>query len=116
MRGGNRLICSPYLTGSFGVMLCLVTFNYWSVSTHNSDLARKVEELQQQLQGGSDHIQTLREEVLEVRKQLKTYKEKIKEEKELNDSINKEKDDMQQKLSEVNKSEGDKAESFYSCY
>jgi len=110
MRGGNRLICSPYLTGSLGVMLCLVTFNYWSVSTHNSDLVRKVEELQQQLQGGSNHIQTLREEVLEVRKQLKTYKEKIKEEKELNDSINKEKDDMQRKLSEANKSEGEKAE------
>ena len=110
MRGGNRLICSPYLTGSLAVMLCLATFNYWSVSTHNSELVRRVEELQQQLQGGSNHIQTLREEVLEVRKQLKTYKDKAKEEYELINSINKEKDDIKLKLSEANKSEGEKAE------
>ena len=109
MRVGNRLICSPYLTGSLGVMLCLVTFNYWSVSTHNSDLVRKVEELQHQLKGGSNHIQTLREEVLEVRRQLKTYKDKVKEERELNDSIKKEKDDIKLELIEANKSEGEKA-------
>jgi len=109
MRVGNRLICSPYLAGSLGVMLCLVTFNYWSVSTHNSDLVRKVEELQHQLKGGSNHIQTLREEVLDVRKQLKSYKDKVKEERELNDSIKKEKDDIKLELIEANKSEGEKA-------
>ena len=83
MRGGPRMMCSPYLTGSLGIMLCLVTFNYWSVSTQNSDLVKKVEELQQQLQLGSKHIQSLEEETREVRRQMKTYKYRVAEEKEL---------------------------------
>ena len=46
MRGGPRMMCSPYLTGSLAVMLVLVTFNYWTVSTNNSDLVREVKMMQ----------------------------------------------------------------------
>ena len=87
MRGGPRLMCSPYLTGSLGIMLCLVTFNYWSVSTQNSDLVKKAEEMQQQLQLGSKHIHSLEEEIRDVRKQVKSCKEKLTEERELKKDV-----------------------------
>jgi len=86
-------MCSPYLTGSLGIMLCLVTFNYWSVSTQNSDLVKKVQEMQQQLMQGTKHIESLEEETREIRKQLKTYKDRVTEEKEL-------KNEVEMKLSE----------------
>eukprot|EP00090_Calanus_glacialis_P041173 TRINITY_DN7237_c0_g1_i1.p1 TRINITY_DN7237_c0_g1~~TRINITY_DN7237_c0_g1_i1.p1 ORF type:complete len:393 (+),score=179.32 TRINITY_DN7237_c0_g1_i1:93-1271(+) len=119
MRGGPRLMCSPYLTGSLGIMLCLVTFNYWSVSTQNSDLVKKVEELQQQLQLGSKHIQSLEEETREVRRQMKTYKDRVAEEKELKKEVgmkfkdmNKDRDDLKQRLDAMIelKSEGEESE------
>ena len=46
MRGGPRMMCSPYLTGSLALMLLLVTFNYWSVSTNNFDLVKEVKNMQ----------------------------------------------------------------------
>ena len=112
-------MCSPYLTGSLGIMLCLVTFNYWSVSTQNSDLVKKVEELQQQLQLGSKHIQSLEEETREVRRQMKTYKDRVAEEKELKKEVgmkfkdmNKDRDDLKQRLDAMIelKSEGEESE------
>lgn len=112
-------MCSPYLTGSLGIMLCLVTFNYWSVSTQNSDLVKKVEEMQQQLQLGSKHIQSLEEETREIRKQMKTYKDRVMEEKELKKEvemkfkdISKDKDDLKQRLDAMTelKSEGEESE------
>ena len=59
MRGGPRLMCSPYLTGSLAVMLVIVAFNYWSVATENSELSKKLQEMQQQLKRGSEHIERL---------------------------------------------------------
>jgi len=112
-------MCSPYLTGSLGIMLCLVTFNYWTVSTQNSDLVKKVEEMQQQLQLGSKHIQSLEEETREIRKQMKKYKDMIGEEKELKKEVelkfkdmSKQKDDLKQRLNVMSelKSEGDESE------
>jgi len=112
-------MCSPYLTGSLGIMLCLVTFNYWSVSTQNSDLVKKVQELQQQLMQGTKHIESLEEEMREVRNQLKTYKDRVREEKELKNEVemkfkdvNKDRDELKEKLDAmlVLKSEGDETE------
>jgi len=112
-------MCSPYLTGSLGIMLCLVTFNYWSVSTHNSDLVKKVQEMQQQLMQGTKHIESLEEETREIRKQLKTYKDRVTEEKELKNEVemkfkdvNKDRDELKKKLDAmiVLKSEGDETE------
>ena len=109
-------MCSPYLTVSLGIMLCLVTFNYWSVSTQNSELMKKVEEMQQQLQLGSKHIQSLEEETREVRRQMKTYKDRVAEEKELKKEVemkfkdmNKDRDDVKQRLDAM-KSEGEESE------
>jgi len=56
MRGGGRLMCSPYLTGALGILVVLVGFNYWSASTQNHDLLVNVSEMQQQLRVGSDRI------------------------------------------------------------
>jgi len=112
-------MCSPYLTGSLGIMLCLVTFNYWSVSTQNSDLVKKVQEMQQQLMQGTKHIESLEEETREIRKQLKTYKDRVTEEKELKNEVemkfkdvNKDRDELKKKLDAmiVLKSEGDETE------
>jgi len=56
MRGGGRLMCSPYLTGALGILVVLIGFNYWSASTQNHDLLVNVSEMQQQLRVGSDRI------------------------------------------------------------
>ena len=113
------MMCSPYLTGSLGIMLCLVTFNYWSVSTQNSDLVKKVQELQQQLMQGTKHIESLEEEMREIRTQLKTYKDRVREERELKNEVemkfkdvNKDRDELKEKLDAmlVLKSEGDETE------
>jgi len=112
-------MCSPYLTGSLGIMLCLVTFNYWTVSTQNSDLVQKVEEVQQQLQFGSKHIQSLEEETNEIRKQVKKYKDKVAEEKEMKKEVemkykdmSKQREDYKNKLDAMTllKSEGEETE------
>jgi len=52
-------MCSPYLTGSLALMLVLVGFNYWSVSTQNQDLLVKTSAMQQQLRVGSDRVQEM---------------------------------------------------------
>jgi len=71
MRGGPRMMCSPYLTGSLAVMLVLVTFNYWSVSTNNFDLVKETQKLQAQLKSGSGTIQDKDNEVVELKEKLK---------------------------------------------
>jgi len=112
-------MCSPYLTGSLGIMLCLVTFNYWSVSTQNSDLVKKVQEMQQQLHLGTKHIESLEEETREIRKQIKTHKDRVTEERELKNEVEmkfkdvvKNRDDLKERLDAmmVLKSEGDETE------
>jgi len=72
MRGGPRLICSPYLTGSLAFMLVLVGFNYWSVSTQNHDLFIKVADLQQQLKLGSDEVVHMKSKYSNLEDQHKT--------------------------------------------
>jgi len=52
-------MCSPYLTGSLGVMLVLVSFNYWSVSTQNYDLLTRIQQMQSQLAIGSEKIEEI---------------------------------------------------------
>lgn len=76
MRGGPRMMCSPYLTGSLAVMLVLVTFNYWSVSTTNFDLIKEVKQMQVQLKTGSDNIQEKDNDRLKLKEMLdKSQKE-----------------------------------------
>lgn len=69
------MMCSPYLTGSLGLMLLLVTFNYWSVSTNNFDLTKEVTVMQSQLKAGSATID-------EQGKDLKDHKSELKKEQE----------------------------------
>ena len=86
-------MCSPYLTGnidqseysfililagSLAIMLVIVTFNYWTVSTENSDLAKKIHEMTGQLKSGSIHINSLEEEL----KHCKGDKRQLKSEQE----------------------------------
>ena len=71
------MMCSPYLTGSLAVMLVIVSFNYWTVSTENNDLGKKIQELQQQLKTGTNHIQSLESDI----KDLKSYNEDLKKSK-----------------------------------
>ena len=81
-------MCSPYLTGSLAVMLVIVSFNYWTVSTENNDLAKKMQELQQQLKTGTNHIESLESEIKDLRntndkiKVLKNSEKSLKEEAE----------------------------------
>jgi len=74
MRGGPRLMCSPYLTGSLVIMLCILAFNYWSVASENSDLTSKIREMQQQLKSGTIHIKDIEEELRIVRESEKSCK------------------------------------------
>lgn len=91
MRGGPRLMCSPYLTGSLGVMLVLVSFNYWSISTQNYDLLTRIQQMQKQLAIGTEriedlekkeqslvsHLQSKDSEVAECRNERNEYKKQI---------------------------------------
>ena len=67
MRGGPRMMCSPYLTGSLAIMLVIVAFNYWTVAAENSELSKKLQDMQQQLKSGTSHIKNLEEEIAQVR-------------------------------------------------
>jgi len=69
-------MCSPYLTGSLGIMLCILAFNYWSVATENSDLSSKIQEMQQQLKSGTIHIKDIEEELRIVRESERICKQK----------------------------------------
>lgn len=79
MRGGPRTMCSPYLTGSLAVMLVLVTFNYWSVSTTNFDLVKEVQRLQTQLKTGTATIKDKDEDITELKEKLKDTKLSMQE-------------------------------------
>ena len=68
MRGGPRMMCSPYLTGSLAIMLVIVAFNYWTVAAENTDLNKRIQEMQQQLKSGTSHIKNLEEEIQQVKK------------------------------------------------
>jgi len=77
------MMCSPYLTGSLAVMLVLVTFNYWSVSTTNFDLAKEVKVMQVQLKAGSSGIELRDREAARAREEAKVVRlrlEKVQEE------------------------------------
>jgi len=71
------MMCSPYLTGSLAVMLVLVTFNYWSVSTTNFDLVKEVKEMQVQLKTGSGTIQDKEKALQDKDKDFMALKEKL---------------------------------------
>ena len=73
MRGGPRMMCSPYLTGSLAIMLVIVAFNYWTVAAENSELGKKLQEMQQQLKSGTSHINNLEEEIEQVRETAALY-------------------------------------------
>jgi len=77
MRGGARMICSPYLTGSLALMLVLVTFNYWSVSTNNFDLVKEVKMMQTQLKTGSGTIQERERDMAEMKDELKAARQSL---------------------------------------
>jgi len=70
-------MCSPYLTGSLALMLVLVTFNYWSVSTNNFDLVKEVKMMQTQLKTGSGTIQDKERDVADLREELKTVRQSL---------------------------------------
>ena len=77
MRGGPRMMCSPYLTGSLALMLVLVTFNYWSVSTNNFDLVKEVKMMQTQLKTGSGTIQEKERDMAEMKEELKAARQSL---------------------------------------
>ena len=77
MRGGPRMMCSPYLTGSLALMLVLVTFNYWSVSTNNFDLVKEVKMMQTQLKTGSGTIQEKERDMGEMKEELKAVRQSL---------------------------------------
>ena len=77
------MMCSPYLTGSLAVMLVLITFNYWSVSTTNFDLAKEMKVMQVQLKAGSSSIEVRDREAARAREEAKAVRlrlEKVQEE------------------------------------
>merc|ERR1719180_202181 len=71
------MMCSPYLTGSLALMLVLVTFNYWSVSTNNFDLVKEVKMMQTQLKTGSGTIQDKERDVADLREELKAVRQSL---------------------------------------
>merc|ERR1719320_2200083 len=71
------MMCSPYLTGSLALMLVLVTFNYWSVSTNNFDLVKEVKLMQTQLKTGSGTIQERERETAGLKDELKTVRQAL---------------------------------------
>merc|ERR1719222_1593657 len=71
------MMCSPYLTGSLALMLVLVTFNYWSVSTNNFDLVKEVKMMQTQLKTGSGTIQEKERDVSEMKEELKAARQSL---------------------------------------
>ncbi len=47
--GGSRIMCSPYFVGATFLLLLVVTVKYWSLSSSNSELSDRLEEMQLQL-------------------------------------------------------------------
>jgi len=87
MRGGPRLLMSPYFTGSLGAMLIIVSFSYWSVSTHNKFLTNKLSEIQEQLKIQVNTLEDL--EVRSAKYQLVLKQERDKLENERDDCLKK---------------------------
>lgn len=73
------MMCSPYLTGSLAIMLVIVAFNYWTVAAENSELSKKLQDMQQQLKSGTSHIKNLEEEIAQVRNLENKCKKNTKE-------------------------------------
>merc|ERR1719222_427930 len=71
------MMCSPYLTGSLALMLVLLTFNYWSVSTNNFDLVKEVKMMQTQLKTGSGTIQEKERDMAEMKEELKAARQSL---------------------------------------
>jgi vacuolar-type H+-ATPase subunit I/STV1 len=71
------MMCSPYLTGSLALMLLLVTFNYWSVSTNNFDLTKEVTVMQSQLKAGSATIDEQGKDLKDRSSELKKERERV---------------------------------------
>lgn len=70
-------MCSPYLTGSLAVMLVLITFNYWSVSSQNSDLMKEVQHMTKQMQISSERISALERSLRTSEDNGKKYQDEI---------------------------------------
>ena len=49
MRGGPKLVCSPYFVLGLIGLLTLVSMRYWSYSSQNSELTVKIRDLQEHL-------------------------------------------------------------------
>jgi len=81
MRGGPRLLMSPYFTGSLGAMLIIVSFSYWSVSTQNKFLTDKLSELQEQLKVEVKMIEDSEVRCAKYQLVLKQEKDKIENER-----------------------------------
>jgi len=101
-------MCSPYLTGSLAVMLVIVSFYYWIVSTENNDLDKKIQELQQQLKTGSNHIISLESEIKDLQKTNEKWNKERNKERKLKEEVEKkhkevlqEKEKLDQKLTEM---------------
>ena len=90
------MVCSPYLTGSLAVMLVIVSFNYWTVSTENNILTKKILELQQQLKTGTNYIESLESDI----KDLRSKNEKLKESKSNEATLKEEAEDKYKKVAE----------------
>ena len=99
------MMCSPYLTGSLAIMLVIVTFNYWTVSTENSDLGKKIQEMTHQLKSGSVHINSLETEIRQCRESGKEQKKQLGKLKEESESkyhdLEKKKDKLVKQLSDM---------------
>ena len=102
-------MCSPYLTGSLVIMLVIVVVNYWTVATENADLAKKIQEMQQQLKSGTVHITNLEEELKLVRENEKNCKhnaKQIKEESEVKyRDLEKQREKLERQLKDRRKDE-----------
>ena len=102
------MMCSPYLTGSLAIMLVIVSFQYWTVSTENTDLGKRIFELQNQLKTGSKHILSLESDIKDLQKtnnnleHSKNEEKKLKEEAEskYKDAVD-EKEKLDKKLTEM---------------
>lgn len=70
-------MCSPYLTGSLAVMLVLITFNYWSVSSQNSDLMKEVQHMTKQIKISSERISALERSLRTCEDTGKKYQDEI---------------------------------------
>ena len=114
MRAGPRMMCSPYLTGSLAIMLVIVTFNYWTVSTENSDLGKKIQEMTHQLKSGSVHINSLETEIRQCRESGKEQKKQLGKLKEESESkyhdLEKKKDKLVKQLSDMSVMKKEKEE------